>query len=294
MTNINFKIVFVLSFIVVLLLAHSTKAEDCMQDPVYDVNWNAEVTTGVRLRDIPCMETSKVLATAPVGEVLHVIAETDGYYKVERKDGTVGWIGQWLVAKTDKSFSKDSVSKEPLFDVVGHAYETAIRYLANKKIVQGYADGSFLPNNTVNRAEFVKIIVGAVYGYDPNKDPSGYDIYSGVSFTDLTPKAWYIPYLCVAMEKNIISGYPDGTFRPASQINLAEASKILVNAFELTQSECKGCAWYVPYIKALQSQSYIPSTLKIFNQNVKRGEMAELIWRIMEKINNKPFSQLIN
>jgi len=290
---VNFKIILLISILVLGFFANSAKAEDCMQDPVYDVSWNAEVTTGVRLRDIPCMETSKVLATAPVGEVLHVIAETDGYYKVERKDGAVGWIGQWLVAKTNKSFTKDSSSKEPLFDVVGHAYETAIRYLANKKIVQGYADGSFLPNNTVNRAEFVKIIVGAVYGYDPSKDPSGYDIYSGVSFTDLTPRVWYIPYLRVAIENNLISGYPDGTFKPSNQINLAEASKILVSAFGLKKSDCSGCVWYVPYIKALQSQSYIPITLKNVNQNIKRGEMAELIWRIMEKINNKPFSQLI-
>jgi hypothetical protein len=95
------------------------------------------------------------------------------------------------------------------------------------------------------------------------------------------------------MQNNLISGYSDGTFKPGNQINLAEASKILVNAFGLTKFDCSGCAWYVPYIKALQNQSYIPSTLKTFNQNIKRGEMAELIWRIMEKVHDKPFSQLV-
>lgn len=280
-------------FLVALLsiLSQPVFAEDCMHDPIYDRDWNAVVTTGVRIRSIPCMETSEVLATAPVGEVLHVIAETDGYYKIERKDGTVGWIGQWLVAPTDQTFGKEQ-PKEPLYDTTGHRYETAIRYLYTRGIVGGYDDMTYRPDQTVNRAEFVKIIIGAVYSYDPEEDTSGGNIYSnsGLGFSDVPSGEWYVPYLRVALENNVLSGYPDGTFKPGNTINLVEASKILVNAFQLPTSEEDITPWYKPYLNALQNQSFIPSTLKTFTQKVTRGEMAEFMWRIMGEVHSQPFS----
>ena len=265
-----------------------------MHDPIYEKDWNAVVTTGVRIRDIPCMESSVVLTSAPVGEILHVIAETDGYYKIERKDGTVGWIGQWLVTKTNQAFVKDNAPKEPLFDVVNHAYESAIRYLANKLIVQGYPDMSYKPDSTVNRVEFTKIVVGAAFDYNSSQDPSGYDIYtlSGVPYSDIKYGEWYVPYLRVATQNGLIGGYPDGTFKPANEVNFAEAAKILVEAFELGKTGCSSCSpWYEPYVKTLQNNSYIPSSIDDLNKKVTRGEMAEMIWRIMEEERSQPFSQ---
>ena len=273
-----------LPLIVLFAFSLSAQAGDCMRDPVYDRDWNAVITTGARVRDIPCMEGSEILTTVPVGEVIHVIAETDGWYKIERKDGIIGWSGQWLMEPTDQPFVKD-VPKEPLYDVMGHVYETAVRYLANKKIVQGYPDDSFKPDETVNRAEFTKILVGAKLGEDPTS-------FASDCFPDVPKTEWYASYVCYAKQQGIISGYPDGYFRPANNINLAESAKILVNTFGLEAVGCGcGAPWYEPYIQALQNQSYIPSTLTAFTQNVMRGEMAEMIWRIMEEIHTSPFSQ---
>lgn len=44
----------------------------------------------------------------------------------------------------------------------GHAHAAAIEYLQAHGIVSGYADGSFRPEATLNRAEFVKIALEAV------------------------------------------------------------------------------------------------------------------------------------
>jgi len=290
----------ILSSLILLFFSFSVTsayAEDCMHDPIYERNWNAVVTTGVRVRSIPCMETSTVLTTVPVGKILKVIAETDGYYKVKLSDGTEGWIGQWLVAKTDQSFAEDvpEAPKEPLYDVKNHTFETAIRYLKNKNIVGGYPDGSFQPNKTVNRAEFTKIIVGAALDYSPEHDPSGYDIYSlsGLSFSDVKTGEWYVPYLRKAVENKIIGGYPDGTFKPSQTINLAEATKILVSALKLTKGEVENGAWYAPYMQSMQNNMYIPNNFKQPDQSVTRGDMAEMTWRIMEKINNKTSTNFV-
>ena len=43
----------------------------------------------------------------------------------------------------------------------------AISYLKNNNVVSGYPDGSFKPENPLNRAELIKILVEGT-GYDPD------------------------------------------------------------------------------------------------------------------------------
>lgn len=299
------KLLFVIAFL--FLIAPQTFAEDCMHDPIYERDWNAVITTGARVRNIPCMETSVVLTTVPVGQVVHVIGETDGYYKIETSSGTVGWAGQWLMAATDKAFSatpapapepapKTSSNAcglgDPLSDICGHAYGTAIGTLFSQNVVGGYPDGSFKPDASINRAEFVKIIVASVLQYDPAQDPSGFDLYStsGLSFSDVESGAWYIPYLRKAVQGELIAGYPDGSFKPSQKINVTEAAKILAVAFKLKLG-AEGNAWYKPYLEPLQAQRVIPTSLQSLSQSVTRGEMSEMIWRLMEGVTNKPFKR---
>jgi len=272
-----------LSFFVLLALTPVAFAGDCFQDPIYDRDWNGEVTTGMFVRDVACMDGSKVLTTVPVGQVVKVIAETDGWYKVQTKDGLIGWVGQWLLTQTSKPFSGSTPStpKEPLYDVVGNVYETAVRYLAGKKIVQGYTDGSYQPQKLVNRAEFTKIIVGAKLGSEPAKPSSN-------CFSDVNKNEWYASWVCYAKDNGIIGGYSDGTFKPSANINLAEAAKILVNTLAVTKSTEAGGEWYEVFIKSMQNSGYIPTTFNSVSQNVNRGQMAEMIYRIMEQIKDQP------
>ncbi|MBN2306964.1 S-layer homology domain-containing protein, partial [Candidatus Peregrinibacteria bacterium] len=52
---------------------------------------------------------------------------------------------------------------EAFIDIQQHKYETAINYLREQGIVQGYDDGSYKPDSTINRAEFMKIVMGEKY-----------------------------------------------------------------------------------------------------------------------------------
>ena len=274
-----------LSFFVVALFAPATFASDCFQDPIYERDWNGEVTTGMYVRDVACMEGSTVITTVPVGEVVHVIAETDGWYKVETSDGIVGWSGQWLLTQTNKAFSSNE-PQEALYDIVGHTNEEAVRYLEENGIIEGYDDGSYKPENFVNRAEFTKIIVGAKLGSEPDKPAEN-------CFPDVDRNAWYATWVCYAKENGIIDGYDDGDFKPANNINLAEAAKILVNTLDVPMSSDSGGQWYDVFIRSLQNNSYIPDSFDSVSQLVSRGQMAELIYRIKEEIKNKPFKMLV-
>jgi len=193
----------------------------------------------------------------PVPEKL--IANDDEYYALKKEIAAL----------------KEKVAQlETFIDVQQHKYETAIDYLREKGIVQGYDDGSYKPNNTINRAEFMKIVMGEKYGTELTSEQV--DCFNDVG------KDWYAAYVCLGKNKGIISGYDDGSFKPGSQISFVEAAKILSNVYGLDLGD-DGYNWYEKYVRALQSDGYIPSSVGSLSKPITRAEMAELIWRIKEQ-----------
>lgn len=166
----------------------------------------------------------------------------------------------------------------------------AIDYVQSEGIVSGYPDGTFKPDKLVNRAEFVKILVGSALDYNSSQDPSGYDIYAlvGIDLTDIPNGEWYVPYVRKAIENGIIAGYPDKTFKPLNNINKAEAAKIIVKSFEIeTLADSFNTNWYDVYIYALEEAGAAPTSLVCTNQNVTRGELAEMIYRVKTKLTSQ-------
>lgn len=273
-------------------------AEDCLRDPVYDRDWNAEVITGARLRDIPCMETSVVLTTLPVGEVIKVIAETDGYYKIRRANGQEGWVGQWLITATSKPFNATApaqpetpvVPQERLYDIKGHQYETAIRWMDTNGIISGYPDGSFRPDGTLNRAELVKIMSLTYSMGNPLFNFQDQMVQNDTAcFSDIAKGQWYTPYVCYAKSVGVVGGYPDGLFRPDFPVSRVEALKIVLNSLDMSVSltteknyfdDTDVNAWYAPYISFAYFNNLIPEKSGNFYpaRPILRGEVSNLIY----------------
>lgn len=155
-----------------------------------------------------------------------------------------------------------------------HPNYEAIKYVKEKGIVGGYADDTFKPSFSINRAEFIKIIITAVY------DQSIIDSCTQSSFSDIPSTSWYVKHACVAKTNDIVSGYSDGRFNPSKTINFAEAAKIIVNAFGYSVSS--DSVWYRPYINELRLINAIPVTIQKADQDITRGEMAEMIWGLMK------------
>jgi len=159
-----------------------------------------------------------------------------------------------------------------------HPNVTAIAYVQAEGIVGGYPDGTYQPGRTINRAEFTKIIIGAI------SDPTGIDACSTATgfsgyFPDVPQGAWFEPYVCTARLLGLIEGYPDGTFKPERTINFVEAAKILAQAFELSV-QADASLWYKGYVQTLGIQYAIPVSITGFDSPLTRGEMAEMVWRL--------------
>ena len=56
-------------------------------------------------------------------------------------------------------FMANVVSAITLSDISEHPNETAIQYLYDNGVIQGYPDGTFRPEDTVKRGELIKILV---------------------------------------------------------------------------------------------------------------------------------------
>lgn len=98
-------------------------------------------------------------------------------------------------------------------------FNNAISTLTNAGILSGYADGSFRPNESITRAELVKIAV-AFYGSDAAVD---------AGFND-TEDHWADMFINAAYGLGFVNGYEDGSFRPDQAVTRAEAMKIINRA----------------------------------------------------------------
>lgn len=162
----------------------------------------------------------------------------------------------------------------------------AIEYLVSIGTLEGYEDGSFQPDRTINRAELMKVLV-AGQGIDP--DP---EIYKNC-YPDVTTD-WYAKYVCYATEQNWVSGYPDNTFRPSQTVNKVEAVKMLVNALGLGDqlpatvttllfNDTDNNGWYAPYLYVAKNLGLLEVRDVNFEPSgeMNRGGVAENIFRTL-------------
>ncbi len=197
------------------------------------------------------------------------------------------------------SFCAGNISSASFSDVPSeNIYADAVTYIEEHDIANGYPDGTFRPDELINRAEFTKIIMKPYQEIILNSDPhaEGFilcDVSSDklgelLEFSDVSAEDWYAPYICAAKYYGVVSGYPDLTFRPAETINFAEAAKIIAEVFGFDEAEFSDSEiWYKVYVKELGLRNAIPLTIERFDQKISRGEMAEMISRVHGKIDTK-------
>jgi len=169
----------------------------------------------------------------------------------------------------------------------GYRYYTSVSYLEDSGVISGYDDGTFMPDQDVNRAEALKIILSGT-----SVDAPELDLYE-LPFSDLVDDGWYLPYINTAYELGIVSGYSDDSFAPEQTVNLAEALKMLALAtnadidYELTDApyeDVAADAWFAPYVAYAKDLNLIEPEddgLLYPGKTLSRAELSEIIYRFM-------------
>jgi len=95
----------------------------------------------------------------------------------------------------------------------------AIELLSTLGVLGGYEDGTFRPNDPVQRDEMAKMVYIMATAFETAGE--------GVKiFPDVSAKHWASGYIAWSHGKGIVGGYEDGTFRPDDNITYDEALKM--------------------------------------------------------------------
>ncbi len=169
----------------------------------------------------------------------------------------------------------------PFSDISEHTYRDGIYFLQTRGLVNGYEDFTFKPDNTINRAEMIKIIVNGFLVYN-NLSQSDLDPFATQNcFNDVPSNAWYTKYVCYAKDKGWVKGYENGTlYKPDQLVPFVEGLKMTLKSFQINFTE--GDPWYVDAVEKASEKNYIPFTIHGFYDNILRGEMADMITRIIK------------
>jgi len=194
-----------------------------------------------------------------------------------------------IVIKTEtpeKIIEKIEAPISPSFTDVSsiHRYHKAISFIKNNGIVQGYSDGSFKPENKINRAELLKIIIESQFSSDQIAtalDEYKIKRYRYADLGDVSMDAWYAPYVRLGIENKIIKGYPDKTFQPGKNVNFIEALKILMESYGIEYSS-NTTPWYKSLFSNASDLNLIPMDITDVGQQISRSQMAEMITRFIK------------
>lgn len=165
----------------------------------------------------------------------------------------------------------------------------AVEYVAAKGIFEGYPDGTFGSDKVINRVETTKVTLlgfGKTLLADDGSDQG---------FSDVEAGEWYMIYVRTAKDLGILEGYPDGTLKPAQQINRVEMLKVFfitagtdLSGVMITEAPYvdtpidAGSEWFLKYVQFSKDNALVDASAdgKFYPaEGMKRGDVAELFYR---------------
>lgn len=178
---------------------------------------------------------------------------------------------------SDQSPFKDVPKTNPYYQQILDLYKS--------RVISGYSDGSFRPDQRLTRAEFVKIALGVTNCVDcSNPTQPEKTRYSANPFPDVSLPAWYYYCIAIAKELKMVTGYGDGFFRPDREISRAEAAAILLRQSHIKLMKAPknafldvpDYAWYVNEVYTAVQIGLIKSSFGLVNPDepITRGEFA--------------------
>ena len=122
-----------------------------------------------------------------------------------------------------------------------------VRYMWEKSLMNGTSDTLFSPNVKLTRGMVVTVL------WRIQKSPSADDLEMPFSDVDT---GWYYDAVKWAAENGVVTGYPDGTFRPGNNIYRQDLALILNRYADLTGSELTAAREYEVFNDEAQIAPY--------------------------------------
>ncbi|MCC3444990.1 MAG: S8 family serine peptidase [Microcoleus sp. PH2017_03_ELD_O_A] len=127
-------------------------------------------------------------------------------------------------AAVRKAGGNPNIGGSRFSDISGHWAEKFIEALAAANIISGFPDGSFGPDNSLNRAQYAALLVSA---FSPIPKAAA------TNFIDVSASFWARSAIDRANRAGFLSGFPGLKFGPNQNLTKTEAIVSLVNGLQL-------------------------------------------------------------
>lgn len=173
-------------------------------------------------------------------------------------------------------------------DITGHWAESQIKDFISKGYLNGYPDGTFKPQASIKRAEFVKIL-NKVFGLTTK---------SGKVFDD-TVWHWAKDEIDIAVTNGVCQGTSSTTFEPDAPITREAAAKMIANYKKISDTHhnkingyndgSQTANWAINEVEAILEAGYMngysdTNTFKPKN-NITRAEAVVTLGRVIANPN---------
>lgn len=161
----------------------------------------------------------------------------------------------------------------------------------------GYEDGTVRPNGSISRAEVATVLFRLL-----KDDVRMQNLTKDNAYSDVSDTAWYAAAVSTLSKMGIISGYPDGTFRPNAPITRAEFAAMIARFDETAKSadtpftDISG-HWAENAIGKAYGNGWVEGSSKtVFcpESNLTRAETATLLNRVLHRLPEKESDLLAN
>ena len=161
----------------------------------------------------------------------------------------------------------------------------------------GYEDGTVRPNGSISRAEVATVLFRLL-----KDDVRMQNLTKDNAYSDVSDTAWYAAAVSTLSKMGVISGYPDGTFRPNEPITRAEFAAMIARFDETAKSadtpftDISG-HWAENAIGKAYGNGWVEGSSKtVFcpESNLTRAETATLLNRVLHRLPEKESDLLAN
>lgn len=121
-------------------------------------------------------------------------------------------------------------------DLGGHWATPYIEALADRGLVKGYGNGTFRPQETINRGQFAALVAASYSALDP--------VRGAITFVDVPATHWAASAIDQAQRKGFLGGYPDQTFRPDQGMVRVQAMVAVASGLKLPPAPASGLGVY--------------------------------------------------
>lgn len=151
----------------------------------------------------------------------------------------------------------------------------AVEVLSGLGIVSGGSGGNYYPDQGLTRAQFCKLAVLAE-GHGDQVTSSAYRTL----FSDVAGSHWAAPYINLACEEGLVSGYGNGTFGPDDPVTVGQAVTVVLRLLGYTTDQV-GPFWPEDYMALGEQLGLLEGVSNDPDHALTRGEAALMLYALL-------------